>query len=151
MPLKPLFLFSDAVISSLFLTQQLISQLWPFISKIVGDILKNSIEPEIKKSLPFVIKSFHFVDVDLGNKVKSWHSCVFTVFYEVWLSGLEITGEKMERLRLRPRFVIKCLLFERKWCLNQFWSSLYQIILLLKNYFTSLKKIQIFFAENLFK
>jgi len=47
---------------------QIICQMWPFISDMVSDILKNQVEPEIKKSLPSLLKSFKFVEVDLGNQ-----------------------------------------------------------------------------------
>ena len=113
--LKTSFLFSEAVISSLFLTQQLISQLWPFVSKMVGDILKNSVEPEIKKALPSVIKSFHFVDVDLGNKVSSWH--IYSVLH-VCLPGLEIAEQKIKKVEVATTVWCEVLaIWERKWCL----------------------------------
>ena len=54
---------------------QCLCQMWPFISDMVSTILKESVEPEVKKNMPSlpvlgdVLKSFHFVEVDLGSHV----------------------------------------------------------------------------------
>lgn len=47
---------------------QIVKQMWPFISTMVRDILKNKVEPEIQKKLPSIINSFTFEEVDFGNR-----------------------------------------------------------------------------------
>ena len=52
---------------------QCLGQMWPFISDMVSKILKENVEPEIKKHMPSMLKSFHFVEVDLGSQVGRNH------------------------------------------------------------------------------
>jgi len=49
---------------------KVIAQVWPFVSTMVGDILKNEVELEIQKKMPTsipLLKSFKFHEADLGN------------------------------------------------------------------------------------
>lgn len=49
---------------------KVIAQMWPFISTMVRDILKNQVEQEVQKKMPTgvpLLKSFKFHEADLGN------------------------------------------------------------------------------------
>ena len=51
--------------------------MWPFISTVVQDTLKNQVEKEIQKKMPTAIpllKSFKFHEADLGNHVSTFLS-----------------------------------------------------------------------------
>ena len=45
-----------------------VAQLWPFLSGYMLTVLKNKVESEIRNSMPTLLKSFHFLDVDLGDR-----------------------------------------------------------------------------------
>lgn len=57
--------------------------MWPFISTMVHDILKNKVEPEIQKKMPTgvpLLKSFEFLEADLGNHVSLFFYFTFYLF-----------------------------------------------------------------------
>ena len=58
--------------------------MWPFISTMVHDILKNQVEPEIQKKMPTgvpLLKSFKFLEADLGNHVSFIVFCFFFLYF----------------------------------------------------------------------
>ncbi|KAK3270788.1 hypothetical protein CYMTET_20829 [Cymbomonas tetramitiformis] len=46
----------------------LMSKMWPFISKAVERICRETVEPAVEASLPKALHSFKFRKVDLGRK-----------------------------------------------------------------------------------
>ena len=72
--------------------KQVIAQMWPFISTMCHDILKNQVEPEVQKKMPTgvpLLKSFKFLEADLGNHVSS-HHVAFVFFFHVYSNYAEI-------------------------------------------------------------
>ena len=49
--------------------------MWPYVKRMFRDILKDSVELEIQKSMPTnvpMLKSFEFIEADLGNYVSKY-------------------------------------------------------------------------------
>ncbi|XP_065052975.1 extended synaptotagmin-3-like [Rhopilema esculentum] len=47
---------------------EIIAQMWPFVDKMVRQILKEKVEPKIQEKLPSIIKSFYFEKIHLGDQ-----------------------------------------------------------------------------------
>lgn len=45
-----------------------LEQMWPYIERMARKIIKESVEPELQKSLPSSLKSLYFETIDLGRK-----------------------------------------------------------------------------------
>lgn len=54
------------LIIAVFLAQQMLVQLWPYINDMVIKILKENVEPEIQKNVPGFLSSIHFSEISLG-------------------------------------------------------------------------------------
>ncbi|RUS77875.1 hypothetical protein EGW08_014349, partial [Elysia chlorotica] len=46
---------------------KIVRQMWPYIGEMVEKILREKVEPSIKKSLPSALQSFTFSTIDLGD------------------------------------------------------------------------------------
>ena len=53
-----------------FFNIQIIAQMWPFVGKMVRQILKEKVEPAMQKKLPAIVKSLYFEKISLGNLVR---------------------------------------------------------------------------------
>ena len=65
---------------------QCVRNLWPFISEIIWDILKESVEPAIQEQLTDVkfdvfdlLEAFHFKTFDLGQQVIISKNIVYVI------------------------------------------------------------------------
>lgn len=45
-------------------------QLWPFVDKMVQQILKEKVEPKLQEKLPGIISSLYFEKIHLGDQVR---------------------------------------------------------------------------------
>lgn len=48
---------------------QILKQLWPYVGTYVKDMLKETMEPSIRESLPSYLQSFRFEKILLGDMV----------------------------------------------------------------------------------
>lgn len=48
---------------------QILKQMWPYVGTYVKDMLKETMEPSIRESLPSYLQSFRFEKILLGDMV----------------------------------------------------------------------------------
>ena len=56
-------------------------QLWPFVDKMVQQILKEKVEPKLQEKLPGIISSLYFEKIHLGDQVR------FTYYFTFHISN----------------------------------------------------------------
>lgn len=46
---------------------QMLNQLWPFISEYSANFMREFVEPQVLAQMPSPFKSFRFLDIDMGD------------------------------------------------------------------------------------
>lgn len=64
-PIPPVYLSESE--NAMWLNN-IINRMWPFIEGMARKIIKDSVEPEIQKKLPAVLKTLYFDKIELGQK-----------------------------------------------------------------------------------